>query len=185
MEGTEARAVFTKPLDGPLVLIEDPDATEARVAFTKFLEADPALRKYTSRLVFHTKRDALLRGLFSKERRITKEHMERAIIWGKHQLELRRLLWPPDAGSPVEIVERKIMDALRKYGTLSDRGLAKACHLERPRSGGYEVYNRAMRALLYSHQIEIVGRTRKNKPAYGLGLEELEILKCESSPTNA
>jgi hypothetical protein len=146
---------------------EDPEAAQARHAFDTTVSEDPTLRRYVPRITSHVKRDVLLRAVFSKERRITKEHMERAIKWGWHQIELRRLLWPEEGGSLVERMEQKITAALQKYGHLSDRELVSACNVNRPRSGGSEVYNRAKTALLYSKQIEIVGETRKKRPIYG------------------
>lgn len=153
--------------DGPLILEEDPEAKEARLAFQRML-ADPALLRFSARLEFHTKRDALLRAVFSKERRITKEHMEKTIKWGWHQLELRQLLWPEDAGSVVEIMERKILNVLQKYGPQSNRDLIRRCNVNRPRSGGHEVFGRALRALVFNSVIHVVEQTRKLTPVYAL-----------------
>lgn len=103
------------------------------------------------------------------ERRITVGNTERAIAWTRHQLELRKLLWPEDAGSPVERMERKILDALRKHPPQSDRGLIQLCNVNREGSGGREVYHRAIKALTHgSREIREVGKTRKGSRIWGL-----------------
>ncbi len=60
------------------------------------------------------KRDLLARALFSPSKVIDAAMMDRSIAWCNHQLELRALLWPEDAGTPVERMERKILDVLTK-----------------------------------------------------------------------
>jgi hypothetical protein len=71
-------------------------------------------RKFTPRIMAHMKRDVLIRALFSPEPQVTIHMMERSITWAKRQLELRQLIWPEDAATPSEGMERRILEVLKK-----------------------------------------------------------------------
>lgn len=110
-----------------------------------------------------------MRVVFSGESRITLDKTDRTVAWTQQQLDLRRLLWPEDAGSPVERMERRILEALRKRGPMTDRQLVQYCNVRREGSGGREVYGRAVKALAYgSHEIRQVDKTRKGLPIWAL-----------------
>lgn len=150
-----------------LVPREDPLARDERYQFYKWLAAqDP---RFTGELTTHCKRDLLLRATFSGAGVITRDLLHRSIAWTSHQLELRQLLWPEDSGGPVERMERKIVDVLRKYGPQSDRALIQRCNVAREGSGGREVYSRALRALTCgTHEVVRVGLTSRGRPVWGL-----------------
>jgi hypothetical protein len=128
---------------------------------------------YNSRIVLLTKQDILQRAVYSGSKRITREHVERGIVWGQHQLELRQALWPFDRGSLVEGMERKIESALAKARRGANKGLTlarlhSACNVERLGSGGIETFNRAFRALTQAGRVKPIGKTRKGTVVYGL-----------------
>jgi hypothetical protein len=172
--------------NGRFVPKEDSKAAALRYEFFAWLRTQD--RRYTARLEAHMKRDLVARALFSPRKTITSDMMERGIAWARHQLEIRQALWPEDAGNPVEQIERKVIEVLRKRlekvlrenpgldrraalqaAGLSDRDLIKACHIERENSGGREAYYRAIKALTYgSREITVVGKNRNNLPIYGL-----------------
>lgn len=147
-------------------------ARRLREEFQKWLQGQS--RDHVSRLLSHFKRDLALRALFAREDgdvTITEDAVRRSIFWAQNQLELRRRLWPDDRGGPVEVFERRILVALAT-GPKADRDLIKLCHVNREGSGGREVYGRAIKSLFYgSHEIEVVGQTRKKRPVYALAVE--------------
>jgi hypothetical protein len=171
---------------GRFVPREAPEAAALRYEFFAWLQAQD--RRYTGRLEAHMKRDLIARALFSHDNKITSTMMDRGIAWARHQLEIRQVLWPEDAGNPVERMERKILDVLHKRldkilqdnpdldthkatvaAGLSDRDLTKLCNVDREGSGGRETYRRAINALsLGSREIERVGKNRKGSAIWGL-----------------
>ena len=148
---------------------ESEDALQKRYEFLKWLNQQDT--KFTPELMSHLKRDLLMRALFS-DGRITSKNVMRSIAWTKHQLELRQRLWPEDSGSLDERMERQILANLKKHGQLTQRQLAQMCHVNRPGSGGYYIFTRAIRSLLMSHTIVQVGMTRKGQPIFELYDEE-------------
>jgi hypothetical protein len=163
---------------GRYIPLEDPAAEQIRRTFFTWLEDQPL--RYVGRLNDHFKRDLLLRAIFSStpEIRITAELAERSVVWTKRQLEDRIKLWPEDVGSQVEILERRIVDALKHHrlegfasrgiAGLSDREIAKFVNVHKPGSGGFETLNRAKKALLMGHEIKQAGMTRKQMPIYDI-----------------
>jgi hypothetical protein len=99
---------------------------------------------------------------------ITAEMMRRSIEWCRNQLDNRLALFPEDAGSPTEIMERTVIKTLKAKGQASERELKRACHVDRAGSGGYEVFNRALRSLAVGHEVKPIGKTRKGLPIYAL-----------------
>ncbi len=155
-----------------VVASEDADAKALRLEFYAWLDTQDA--RYTPRLKDHLKRDVLLRAVFGKSLRvpcgnvITAEMMRRSIEWCRNQLDNRTALFPEDAGSPAEIMERCILRVLTAKATASERELKRACHVSRAGSGGHEIFNRAIRSLLLGHEIKVVDKTRKSVPIYAL-----------------
>ena len=145
---------------------ETAEAKSLRLEFYGWLDTqDPRL---TPRLKDHLKRDALLRAVLGGGT-ITAEMMRRSIEWCRNQLDNRLALFPEDAGSPTEIMERIIIKTLKAKGQASDRELKRACHVDRAGSGGHETFNRAIRSLTIGHEIKTTGKTtRKGFPIYAL-----------------
>jgi hypothetical protein len=151
---------------GRFIPQEDESAYEHRLEFFKWLDEQD--RKFTGEMMAHFKRDLLLRAVFSASQRITSDKTDRTIAWAQHQLDLRRLLWPGDAGSPVERMERRIVEVLRRHGPLSDRQLVQYCNVNREGSGGREAYRRALNALAYgSREVCQVAKTARGSPIWG------------------
>jgi Bifunctional DNA primase/polymerase, N-terminal/Primase C terminal 1 (PriCT-1) len=168
----ESRLIEIVNHDGRVVPAESDEAQKMRLEFFKWLDLQDS--RYTPRLKDHLKRDALLRATFSGSApvegmfsgTITAEMMRRSIDWCRNQLENRIALFPEDAGSAVEIMERQILKRLADGKQASERDLKRACHVERAGSGGFEVFNRAVRSLMFSHEIRVVGKTRKGMSVY-------------------
>jgi putative DNA primase/helicase len=141
------------------------EANSLRWEFIEFLRnGDP---RYTPELEAHFKRDLLMRVLFSKDTQIDAVRTRKSIAWTLHQLELRNELWPEDAGGPVERMERAILKALAKCSLTVTR-LIDYCNVNRPGSGGYEVFNRALKALVFSHTVKAVGKSQRGTLIYAL-----------------
>ena len=153
----------------PFVPQEDADAKLVRISFQKWLmEQKKALEKESTesghcmRLEAHFKRDLLIRAAFSPgdlPPRITKEMVEKSVAWAKHELMLRTTLWPIDMGTDVSMCERRILNAIRKNGPLTKAGVQKWSNADKS-SGGYEIWNRAWKALLQADRI--VGMPQKS-----------------------
>lgn len=155
---------------------EDDDAKQLRHEFSDWLKGQDPI--YIGRLEDHFKRDLLLRALFSRdpEMRITADLTRRSIAWAKRQHQDRVKLWPADIGSLAEIMERKLLEVLKKHrldnydrrkvAGLTDRELIIFANVGKPGTGGHEMYNRAKKALLSSRTLRIVGHTHKGSPIY-------------------
>jgi hypothetical protein len=151
-----------------LVPEESDEAKELRWEFFDRLRSkeDP---RYSPELEAHFKRDLLMRVLFSADTRIDAMRTRKSISWTMHQLEVRKELWPEDAGGPVERMEQKIVKALTGKGRLSIARLIDFCHVSRGGSGGREAFNRAMKALTLSQELRVIGKTQRGAPVYALG----------------
>lgn len=150
---------------GRLIPSETADAKQIRLDFYKTLDTEDP--RDTPRLKDHMKRDELFRVLFNRQGfEITAEMAQRSVEWSRNQLENRIALFPEDAGSPTEVMERIIGRTLRAKGRASLRELKRACHVDRAGSGGIETFNRALRALLFGREIKQDGTTRKGMPMY-------------------
>jgi hypothetical protein len=150
--------------DGPFIPTESADAKLLRSGFYAWLDTQDA--RYIPRLKDHLKRDVLLRAVISSGGTITAEMMRRSIEWCKNQLDNRIALFPEDAGSLVEIMERGILRGVTVKGQASERDLKRVCNVCRAGSGGYEVFNRALRSLVFGHEIKVVGKNRTGLPVY-------------------
>lgn len=151
--------------EGRVIPSEDPESKSLRLEFGEWLDKQDA--RFTPRLKDHLKRDVLLRALFSKSIVIDAEMMRRSIAWCKNQLENRIALFPEDAGSAVEIMERGILRVIQTKGRASERELQRACHVDRAGCGGHEAFNRARNSLVLGHEIRVIDKTRKGLPVYG------------------
>jgi len=166
LSGIEARLTEILNHDGRLIPSEGAEANSLRLDFYAWLDTQDA--RYIPRLKDHLKRDVLLRAVISSDGAITTEMMRRSIEWCKNQLDNRLALFPEDAGNAVEIMERGILRDITTKGQASERDLKKACNVNRAGSGGHEVFNRALRSLMFGHEIKVVGKTRKGLPVYAL-----------------
>jgi putative DNA primase/helicase len=149
-----------------LVPKELEEARELRWEFFQHLRNGDA--RYTPELEAHFKRDLLMRVLFSKDTQIDAARTRQSIAWAMHQLDVRNELWPEDAGGPIERMERCIVKALVR-GSLTITRLRDFCNVNRPGSGGHEVFNRALRALTLSRGVEVVGKSQRGTPVYAMG----------------
>jgi hypothetical protein len=159
----------------PFIPEEDDDAKEARNAFQKWLvdeknriQADNPDSSYAARLESHFKRDLLIRVVFSEQKRITKQLVERSVIWAKHQLMLREELWPVDNGGAVEKFEKRILSAIGKHGPLTKKGVQDASNA-RKGEGGFEAWNRAWTNLLKADVVVLLSqKSDRGKDKFGL-----------------
>lgn len=156
---------------------EKADAKTLRLEFFAWLDTQDA--RYIPRLKDYMKRDVLMRALFTPETiadagtisdasGIAAEMMEQSIAWCRNQLENRIALFPEDAGSLTEIMERLIIKTVRTKGRATERDLKRACNVSRAGSGGLEVFLRAMKAVRLGHEIQGVDKTRTGQPIFGL-----------------
>lgn len=161
----------------PFIPEEDDDAKVVRKQFQSWLnDQKKALEKesvesgHCMRLEAHFKRDLLLRAAFSPgdlPPRITKEMVERSVLWAKHELLLRTTLWPVDIGTDVSQCERRILNALRKKGPLTKSGVQKFSNADKS-SGGYEIWNRAWKALLTADRVILMPqKSDRGKEKFG------------------
>ena len=161
----------------PFIPEEDDDAKVVRKQFQTWLnDQKRALEKesvesgHCMRLEAHFKRDLLLRAAFSPgdlPPRITKEMVERSVLWAKHELLLRTTLWPVDIGTDVSQCERRILNALRKRGPLTKSGVQKFSNADKS-SGGYEIWNRAWKALLTADRVILMPqKSDRGKEKFG------------------
>jgi len=123
----------------------------------------------TPRLLELVKVDLLHRCIYAGAREITLEMVERAIVWGEHQAALRRYLWMPDAKNEVAAMTLLLLARLRK-GSASENALRTAANVYR--DGTHELFARCLSALTRSGQIRVLGKNRKQRPVYGLELED-------------
>ena len=131
--------------------------------------ADLSEIELTPRVVTLTKVDLLLRAIFSGSALITREMTERSVVWGWHQLLLRRTLWTPDAEDKITAMTQILLRRLRR-GTASACDLRTAAHVAR--DGTHELFARAFLALQRSCAVTTVGKNRKGQPVYGLESDE-------------
>jgi hypothetical protein len=161
----------------PFIPEEDDEAKVVRKQFQSWLnDQKKALEKesvesgHCMRLEAHFKRDLLLRAAFSPgdlPPRITKEMVERSVLWAKHELLLRTTLWPVDIGTDVSQCERRILNALRKKGPLTKSGVQKFSNADKS-SGGYEIWNRAWKALLTADRVILMPqKSDRGKEKFG------------------
>ena len=139
----------------------------ARECWQKFVLDVAALSEVDliPRVVTLTKVDLLLRAIFSGSAVITREMTERSVVWGWHQLLLRRSLWPVDADDKVIAMTQTLLQRLRR-GTASARDLRKAANVSR--DGSHELFSRALLALQRSGELITMGKNRKGQPVYAL-----------------
>jgi hypothetical protein len=144
-----------------------PEETVAAKAMR--LEFFEALNKEDERFVpeleAHFKRDLLMRAVFSPHKVIDEINTGKSILWTRQQLEIRKLLWPEDAGNPIEQFERKIMKALTGRSLTMAR-LLDFCNVNRAGSGGRNTFLQSLKALTTSGDILVAGRTRKGTVVY-------------------
>lgn len=172
--GKERRLVNTIEAMIPRQLTVPAFEGGARECWQKFVTDVAALSEVelTPRVVTLTKVDLLLRAIFSGSAVITREMTERSVVWGWHQLLLRRALWPVDADDKVVAMTQTLLQRLRR-GTASARDLRKAANVSR--DGSHELFTRALTALQRSGELITVGKNRKGQPVYALESDESKV----------
>ncbi len=143
---------------------ESDAAKDTRWEFLRKLEGDEDPR-YTPELNVHFKRDLLMRVIFSENQRIDDVRTRVAIAWTSLQLAIRKALWPEDAGSPVEMMEQRILKALTGRN-LSLPRLIDWCNVNRQGCGGRDVFMRSLKALTLSGDVRQVGKTQRGVSIY-------------------
>lgn len=141
---------------------ETDEAKHARMGFQKWLvEEKKRIQRehpdssYASRLEAHFKRDLLIRAVFTAEKKITKELVEKSWAWAKHQLMLREEMWPVDQGGAVEKFEKRIVTSITKFGPLTKAGVQKFSNAANA-DGGYDAWNRAWTNLLRAEKVVLM-----------------------------
>jgi hypothetical protein len=145
------------------------DADKARLEFLKTLRSwDP---KCAARLEFLFVQDLYARGIFSVTGEIGFEEIRRAAAWTKHQYQTRTTCWPIDISfDKREQSGALILTALENHPgkPLSKNQLAALTNVRRVGSGGFEVFNRALQALMMAGEVVVAGHTRKKTPLFKL-----------------
>jgi hypothetical protein len=163
------------------VLPLSPDADRARLEFVKTIRSWN--RKFAARLEFLFVQDLYVRGMFSLTGEIGLEEVQHAAAWTKHQYETRMACWPLDLSPDKrEQSGALILGALENHrGTpLSKSQLASLTNARRVGSGGFEVFNRALQALMLAGEVEVAGHTRKNTPLFRLAEDEQNEMRPKS-----
>jgi CHC2 zinc finger/Toprim-like len=146
-------------------------------------ELDREDENFTPEMPTHFKRYLLLQTIFSDNQVIDESRTKQAILWTRHQLVVRKVLWPEDGGNLVEQFERKILKALTGRN-LSLSRLMSWCNVDRAGSGGRDVFLRALRALTSSGDIVVPERTRRGQAIY-VRPQQLPAISGESAATTS
>jgi hypothetical protein len=135
-----AGALERLPDGGVFTPREKEEARERRLEFFAELEKQIDQGDYVPLEVqSYFKRDLLPRVVFSDRPLIpviTLAQSARSIAWAKHQLNVRRTLWPEGIGSQTEQMERKLQRLARERGPMSDRDFRRYANVDSPGSGG-------------------------------------------------
>lgn len=106
-------------------------------------------------------------GAYSEPARVSVADVgvvRRAFAWTQHQYEARQVIWPQDAATDkYERMGRLLDAAVERHGPMTRTLLSKAVNLKRLGSGGWVVFDRALK----SSDLTIVGQTRQGRPIYG------------------
>jgi hypothetical protein len=144
-----------------------PDADRARLESLKTIRSWD--RKFAARLEFLFVQDLYVRGMFSLTGEIGLEEVQHAAAWTKHQYRTRMACWPLDISPDKrEQSGALILGALENHRgkPLSKNQLASLTNARRVGSGGFEVFNRALQALMTAGEVEVAGHTRKKTPLF-------------------
>ena len=150
-----------------------PDADRARLKFVRTIRSWD--RKFAARLEFLFVQDLYARGMFSLTGEIGLEEVQHAAAWTEHQYRTRMACWPLDLSPDKrEQSGALILGALENHRgkPLSRNQLASLTNARRVGSGGFEVFNRALQALMVAGEVEIAGHTRKKTPLFRLAEDE-------------
>ena len=151
---------------------ETPEAIAARLDVQKWFREEMAedaqhSKAYCARLEAHFKRDLLLRTIFSDDPTTIHEvSVLKSWEWAKHELKLRRELWPSDEASPVSQMCVKITRAFGKREHITKAVVMKFCNVKR--DGTFDEFNRAWKAMLTSGMLYVVGKTQRKAEVFGL-----------------
>jgi hypothetical protein len=124
-------------------------------------------KDFCARLEAHFKRDLLLRTVFSDyPNTIVAESVEKSFEWAKHELILRRELWPSDEASAIARMCNKISRAFDKKEHITKEVVMKFCNVKR--DGSYDDFNRAWKAMLMSGALYLAGKTQRKIDVFGM-----------------
>ena len=148
----------------PFIPEEDADAKVVRNHFNMANEQKKALEKesiesgHCMRLEAHFKRDLLIRAAFGPgdtahgSLKTWSSDLSHGRSMNCYFVPLCGLLtW----GTDVSHCERKILNAIRKKGPLTKSGVQKFSNADKS-SGGYELWNRAWKALLQADRVIVM-----------------------------
>jgi hypothetical protein len=164
-EASEPGELFELRTQPRLIPRETEGATRMIEEFLR--ELDNPDDAFTPELPTHFKRYILLQTIFSDNQVIDEAKTAQAILWTRYQPAVRRALWPEDGGNLVEQFEQKILKSLEGR-QLSLAKLMDWCNVNRPGSGGRDVFLRALKALTASGDILAIGRTQRGSAIYAL-----------------
>jgi hypothetical protein len=115
----------------------------------------------------HFKRDLLLRTIFSEHpEEITEDAVQRSMEWARHELGLRRELWPADEASPVARMCVQIAKAFKKRERNTKTAIIDFCNVRR--DGKQAEFGQAWKAMLSNGELVIIGKSRKNTDVFAL-----------------
>jgi len=151
---------------------ETEGANKVRLEFNAWLDAEMKADAefglhFCGRLDAHFKRDILLRTIFSnKPMSITEETVRKSWEWAKHELELRRELWPADEPNPVSRMCVKIVQAFKKKEHATKLRVMDFCNVKR--DGTFEEFNRSWKAMMLSGELVVIGKSHKRTDIFSL-----------------
>ena len=151
---------------------ETAGAHALRQEFNKWLETEMAVdsefgNHFCGRLDAHFKRDLLLRTIFSEHpEEITEDAVQRSVEWARHELGLRRELWPADEASPVARMCVQIAKAFKKRERNTKTAIIDFCNVRR--DGKQAEFGQAWKAMLSNGELVIIGKSRKNTDVFAL-----------------
>jgi hypothetical protein len=90
----------------------------------------------------------------------------RSAEWARHELGLRRELWPADSSNPIARMCVQISKAFTKREHLTKAVIMGFCNVKR--DGAYDEFNRAWKAMLTSGDIVVVGKNRQKTDIFSL-----------------
>ena len=162
----------THTAENIFVPTETEAATAVRKEFNTWLRAETEKdaefgQHFGGRLDSHFKRDVLLRTVFSEDaNHITEETVVRSAEWARHELGLRRELWPADSSNPIARMCVQVSKAFTKREHLTKAVVMNFCNVKR--DGSYDEFNRAWKAMLMSGELIVVGKSKKKTDIFSL-----------------
>jgi hypothetical protein len=131
-----------------------------------FAEFGAADHLHSARLEFLFAQELFARSVFS-DGVVTSGNATLAAEWTRGQLKARQALWPLDASADkYERVYLTLLSAFAKTPTMSLRDMKKACHTDRPGSGGLQALTSQIATMMRAGEIVKDGRNRAGKELF-------------------